>query len=458
MMKKGLFGLLVAMLAGCAQLNGFKRPELPVKNMWPADAGATATSPSGQPQWQNYFADPRLCALIGVALNNNRDLRIALGRVEEARAQYRVARADKVPAINLMGSSTMGLTPADLSGTGTVINGERYDLALTNVSYEIDFWGRIAGLTEAARNSYLATDEAKRTFQLSLVADVASAYFNIVQLDGMLKLAHEAVQSRELSLEVVGKGRDSGATYDVEYELANAALEGQRSEMYSLEQQRAAASNRLNYLVGATPDDLPEGLDLQHQGLDALLPGLPSDVLLLRPDVVAAEMRLRAAHANVDAARAAFLPKIVLTAGLGVASQGLATLFNGAAWNFQPSIGLPLFDGGRIAAGVDIAEARKVIAVAEYEKTIQLAFREVADLLSARTYLQLQLHSAWINEKSQLHRLDIATGRYQAGMTNVLELLDAQRNLISAQQNTQQLLRGQLETAAQLYKALGGGA
>lgn len=459
MVKNGLVYSLLLLLAACAQTEDFQRPELPVPIAWPKGSDSLGTQSLNQTQWQNYFADPRLRALIESALQNNRDMRIAVGRVEEARAQYRIVRADKFPTLSLMGSGTIGSTPADLSGTGTVINGQRYDLALTNVSYEIDFWGRIAGLTEAARNSFLATNEARRTFKLSLVADVASAYFNLVQLEGLLQLAHDTVLSREASLAVIGKGRDIGATYDVEYEAANGALEGARSELHSIEQQRNVAANRLNYLVGAIPTDLPTGLDLAHQGLEAALaPGLPGDVLLARPDVAAAELRLRAAHANIDAARAAFLPKVVLTAGLGVASQGLATLFNGAAWNFQPAITLPLFDGGRISAGVDVAEARKVIAVADYEKTIQLAFREVADLLSARELLALQLHSAELNEKSQLRRLDIARGRNQAGVSGILEVLDAERNLVSAQQNTVQLRRGQLETAAQLYKALGGGA
>jgi len=459
MWKKRLAYPLIVLLTACAQTAEFQRPELPVPAAWPTGVDAGGTQDIGQTQWQNYFADPRLRALIEAAIQNNRDMRIAVGRVEEARAQYRITRADKFPAVNLLGSGTLGQTPADLSGTGTVINGERYDLALTNVSYEVDFWGRIASMTESARNSFLASNEARRTFKLSLVADVASAYFNLLQLDGLLELARDSLRSRELSLAVIDKAREIGATYDVEYEIANGALEGQRSELHSVAQQRSVALNRLNYLVGETPADLPMGLDLAHQGLEATLaPGLPGDVLLQRPDVVAAELRLRAAHANIDAARAAFLPKIALTAGLGVASVGLASLFNGVAWNFQPSIGLPLFDGGKLSAAVDVAEARKVIAVAEYEKTIQLAFREVADLLSARESLALQQHSAELNEKSQQLRLKIATGRYQAGMTNILELLDAERNLVSARQMTVQLRRGQLETAAQLYKALGGGA
>lgn len=466
MLLKGLLCSVALLLCACAQTGDFERPPAPVAAQWPnqaamADAAVAAgpVAEATQTHWRNYFVDPRLQTLIAAALENNRDLRIAVGRVEEARAQYKIVASDRLPSVTLMGSGSAGLTPADLTGNGTSYNGQRYDLALTTVSYEFDFWGRVAGLTESARNSFLATDEARRAFQLSLVSDVASSYFVLVQLDDMVHLAQQAVGSREMSLTIVNRGRDLGATYDFEVQQAQGALESVRADLASLEQQRAMASNRLNYLVGATLTDLPPGLDLDHQGLAArLAPGLPAEVLLQRPDVMAAEQRLRAAHANIGAARAAFLPRVALTAGLGVASQGLASLFNGMAWNFQPSISLPLFTNGRLDAGVDIAQARKVIAVAEYEKTIQMAFREVADLLSARESLARQLRSAQLNEATQSRRLEIVLARYQAGLTNVLEVLDGERGLVSAQQSTVQLRRAQLDTAAQLYKALGGGA
>ena len=464
MMPKGLLCLIALVMCACAQTSDYRRPPAPVAAQWPGqppvreEGAAPSTIPSST-HWRSYFADPRLQALIASALENNRDLRIAVARVEEARAQFKIVRADRLPTVNLTGTGSIGSTPAELSGTGATINGQRFDLALNVVSYEFDFWGRIANLSEAARNSYLATEEAKRAFQLSLVADVASSYFVQLQLSEMAELTRQAVASREMTLNIIGKGRDIGATYDFEYEQALGALEGLRSELDSVEHQRTVAANRLNYLVGETLADLPPGLDLDHQGLTATLePGLPSEVLLQRPDVMAAERRLQAAHANIKAARAAFLPKIALTAGMGLASQGLSTLFNGVAWNFQPAIALPLFDDGRLAAGVEVAQARKVIAVAEYEKTIQLAFREVADLLSAREAIARQLHSAQLNEASQNRRLEIALARYHGGLVNVLEVLDGERGLVNAQQSTVQLRRAQLDTAAQLYKALGGGA
>lgn len=459
MLLKGLSCVLALVLCACAQTSDYQRPGAPVPAQWPGQAQAPDAASAAQTHWRNYFADPRLQALIAAALHNNRDLRIAVARVEEARAQYRIVRADRLPTVNLLGSGSIGSTPPELSGTGATINGQRYDLGLSAVSYEFDFWGRVASLTDAARNSFLASEEARRAFQLSLVADVASSYFVVRQLDDMVRLASQAVASREMTLTIIERGRDIGAAYDLEYEEAKGALEGLRSEQQSLEHQRTVATNRLNYLVGDTLTDLPQGLDLDQQGLAArLAPGLPAEVLLQRPDVMAAELRLQAAHANIAAARAAFLPKVALTAGLGVASQGLSTLFNGLTWNFLPSITLPLFNDGRLAAGVDVAQARKVIAVAEYEKTIQLAFREVADLLSARESLARQLRLAQLNEASQDRRLEIALARYHGGLANVLEVLDGERNLVSAQQNTVQLRRAQLDAAAQLYKALGGGA
>ena len=258
---------------------------------------------------------------------------------------------------------------------------------------------------------------------------------------------------------MVGGGRDAGGTSDFEYLQGQGALEGARSELAALEHQRNTSLNKLNYLVGEAPQDLPPGLDIDHQGLDATLaPGLPADILLARPDVVAAEQRLMSAHANIAAARAAFFPKIALTASLGVASVGLETLFNGSAWNYQPSILVPLFDGGRLEASRDLADVRKVIAVAEYEKTIQQAFREVSDLLSERTALAHQMRSAQINEAAQQRRLKISMARHDVGLVNLLEVLDGERGVMDAQKTTLQLRRAQLDAAAQLYKALGGGA
>jgi multidrug efflux system outer membrane protein len=266
------------------------------------------------------------------------------------------------------------------------------------------------------------------------------------------------VALREQSLELIAKGRDLGGTYDYEFQQARGMLESARASLDGIEHQRMVANNHLIFLTGHAPIAMQEGQTLEQQGLDAdLAIGLPSEVLLTRPDVMAAEQRLMAAHANISAARAAFLPKVLLSAGVGAASQGLAGLFAGGVWSFQPVISLPLFDGGRAAVGVDMAEARKVIAIAEYEKTIQQAFREVADLLSARASLVRQRRASAANAGAQEKRLEIVQARFNAGLISYLEVLDGQRELVAAEQMSIQIRRAQLESAAQLYKALGGG-
>jgi len=445
-------------LTACANTPEFQRPTLPVPAQWPSSA--TPIETNGQREavkthWRYFFTDPRLQALIATALEQNRDLRVAAARVEEARAQWGIVRADRSPTVNLLGQASVTRTQADLD---TSASNRRFDLTLSAVSYEVDFWGRLAGLSDAARRSYLASEEARRAVHLSLVADVATAYYTLLQTTDLTAMARATVASREESLALITKGRDIGATYDYELEQASGLLEAARANLAALDHQRSVAANLLNYLVGGEAASLPPGRTLDQQGLDSeLTPGLPGEVLLLRPDVMAAEQRLVAAHANIDAARAAFLPKILLSAGIGAASSGLSSLFHAGAWSFQPVMSLPIFDGGRGDSNLDVAKARKVVAVADYEKTIQQAFREVADQLSARASLAAQMRSSEANLKAQAHRLQIARARFDGGMTGYLEVLESEREMVAAQQVNIQIRRAQLEAAAQLYKALGGG-
>jgi len=457
-MYKFSFLLATLWLSACSQTAEFHRPPAPIPEAWPEAIHGNGARAVSKTHWRTFFTDSQLQTLIATALEHNRDLRIAAARVEEARAQYGVVRADKVPSVNLLGTGSVVQTPASLSATGVATTSSRYDLSVSSVSFELDFWGRIAGLTEAARVSYLATEEARRAVYLSLVADVASSYFTLMQMNELMAFARSTVESREKSLAVIASGLAAGGTYDYEFQQARGLFESAQVSLDGIAHQRAVALNHLSFLVGYGPVELLEERTLEQQGLDAdLTIGLPSEVLLVRPDVMAAEQRLIAAHANIDAARAAFLPKVLLSAGIGAASQGLAGLFAGGVWSFQPTITLPLFDGGRVAAVVDVAEARKVIAVAEYEKTIQQAFREVADLLSARTSFVRQLRASTANAAAQSKRLEIAQARYQAGLISYLEILDGQRDLVAAEERSSQVRRAQLASAAQLYKALGGG-
>lgn len=445
-------------LAGCSQIPTYQRPATPVAAQWPAALPPAAGQASAALSWRQLLPTPRLQTLIEAALEHNRDLRIAVARVEEARALYGIARADRLPGIDLAAGGNAIRTPADLSSSGQRMTSRRYDVNLGLTAFEIDFWGRVASLTEAAKASYLATEEARRAFRLSLVTDVATAYFTVLELEERMVLARTTVTSRAETRKLIDRRRQVGIAGDLDFLAADGAYQSAQADLAGLERQGAAAANALALLVGKPLTEPIADGNLAEQGIVAdLAPGLPSEVLLRRPDVLAAEQKLRAANANIGAARAAFLPRISLTAAFGTASKALSGLFDAGsgAWNFQPVLRLPLFDFGRTAANVDLAEARKVIAVAEYEKAIQLAFREVADLLAAREKLAVQLAAQEAGEKSQAERLRIVDARYQAGISSYLEVLDAQRELFAAQQGVVQTRRAWLTAAVQLYKTLG---
>jgi len=355
------------------------------------------------------------------------------------------------------------LTPAGASAfTTNAIHSQRYDVSLGLLSFELDFWGRVASLSAAAKASYLSTEAAQRAFRLSLVAEVANAYLTLLELGERAQLTAETARTRAEYRELTLRRRDVGVAGDLEFLQADGAYQAAVAERANLERQQAAAGNLLDVLIGqpvAQMKDLPAALSLAEQGIEPdLIAGLPAEVLLQRPDVLAAEQKLIAANANIGAARAAFLPRITLTGSVGTASRTLAGLFDAGsdAWSFQPALTQPLFDAGRNSSNLDVAEARKVIAVAEYEKTIQQAFREVADLLNAREKLAEQLAAQEANAQAQSQLLKLVEARYRAGIANHLELLDAQRESFTAQQGAVQVRRLALSNAAQLYKALAG--
>ena len=459
-MNKTLPLVLALALAGCSFTPDYQRPAAPVPEAWPARVGAgdTAQGAAITADWRAFFPDPRLQTLIAAALEHNRDLRISVARVDEARAQAGIARADRLPTVDLAAQRAASLTPADVSGSGRQVNSQRYDVNLAVAAFELDFWGRVRSLDDAGRANFLASDYARQAFRLSLIADVANAWLSLLELGERRALAVETLKSREETRNLVGRRRDVGLAGDLDYLQADGAYQNARAEVASLARSYAAAENALRLLVGAAPAETAGG-SLAQSGLVAeVAVGLPSEVLLQRPDVKAAEQKLIAANANIGAARAAFLPKIVLTAALGTASHGLSGLFEAGsgAWSFIPALRLPLFDSGRTAENVDLASARKVIAVAEYEKTIQQAFREIADLLDARRQLAEQLQAQEAGVSAQSRRLMIVDARYRAGVSSHLELLDAQREHFAAQQSALAVRRQLLSTAASFYKALGG--
>ncbi len=462
----GLATLLLA-LGGCASGPDYKRPTFAFPTHWFASSGSAAEGVASTPlpDWRAYFTDARLQALIDQALEHNHDLRIATARIAEARALHGIQRVGKFPEFDLFGRREASLTPGDLNMLGRPLNAQRYDVGVELLDYELDFWGRVRRLDEAALAAYLASEEAQRAFRLSLIADVANAYFSQSELRERVRLAREIAENRGEVTRLSAQRREAGLIGSMEYLRTAAADEAARSEVAALEQASAAADHWLQLLTGtlaikkqAPPPE--HGLTLAEQGMPRLAPNIPADVLLQRPDVLAAEQRLIAASANIGAARAAFLPRITLTGALSTASGGLSGLFESGsrAWLFKPKLRLPLFDGGRNDASVDLAEARKNIAVAEYEKTLQQAFREVADLLAGREALTEQLRAQEANQRIQEERARLYAARYQAQISHHLEVLDARRDLLAAGQAVQQARRAALANAAQLYKALGGAA
>jgi multidrug efflux system outer membrane protein len=447
-------------MAACNLAPSYVRPPAPVPAQWTDAAGAKGERRATELDWREYFPDPRLSALILAALDNNRDMRIATARVAEARALYGIQRADRLPTVNLAADRSAARTPADLSMVGRAVTTQRYDVDLGLLSFELDFWGRVKNLSDAALASYLATDEARRSFRLSLIADVADTYFGVQEMEERVAIARRTMQGRQEMRDLIARRREVGVAGDLDFYQADAILETAKVDLASLERQYANAENALSLLVGQLPEQMPAARKLTEQGIVAKLSAdLPSEVLLARPDVLAAEQGLIAANANIGVARAAFLPRINLTGSFGTASTALGSLFKPGqqAWTFQPTLSEPLFDAGRTSSSVDLAEARKVIAVAQYEKTVQQAFREVTDLLVARQKLVEQLKAQEAVERAQTERLRLTDARYQGGVANHLELLDAQRDAFTAQQGSVQVRRQVLSAAAQLYKALGGG-
>lgn len=454
--------LSLVLVAGCSQVGDYQRPSsyLPAKWQQGESASIEEAPKAAQIDWRTFFQDPRLQALIAGAIEHNNDLKMALARVSETRAQYGIASADRLPSANLSGTKTKTKIPSAFTGNDRPVTTERNEFTLTAVSFELDFWGRVANLSEAAKASFLASESASRAMRLTLISEVANNYFTLLELGERIAIARAAIASRKKYRDVVQRGMELGAAARSDYLLAEGAFHLAQSELAILENQQANAEHALIILAGKPPGELPAGRKLHEQDIrNDLAPGIPSEVLYARPDVIAAENKLKEAHANVGAARAAFLPRILLTAGLGLASPTLAKLFAPGTgnWVFQPTLSMPLFDGGRTAGYEDIAEARKNSAIADYEKIIQQAFREVADLLSARVSLGEQRQATEAAVRAYKERLIVAEARFKSGSASYLEVLDAQRELFAQQQTNVQIRRAQLSAAAQLYKALGGG-
>ncbi|MGK5072543.1 efflux transporter outer membrane subunit [Janthinobacterium sp. ZB1P44] len=448
------------LLAGCASLAPpYAPPPLPVAAQYPETDPAGVQAPDVA--WQAYFADPRLQALIAQALAGNRDIRIAALRVEEARAAYGIQRAEQFPTIALGASGSRARVPGDLSVTGRPMTSAQYQAGLNVSAWELDFWGRVRSLKDSALQTLLASDEARRAVGVALVAQVANGYLGLRELDERVELARATVDSRAESLRIFTRRFEVGSISKLDLTQVETLLSQALSLSAQLEQARAVQAHALAQLVGGPVDLTPDTRRFDDASvLQPLHAGLPSALLTQRPDLIAAEHQLRAAQANIGAARAAFFPTISLTAGYGTASAELSGLFDSGsgAWNFAPRLVLPIFDAGRIRANMDLAEVRRDVAVANYEKSVQGAFREVADALSNRRWLALQVDIGKTTLAAQSERARLAKLRYDNGAAPYLEVLDAQRDLLTVEQQLVQTRRALLASQVSLYAALGGGA
>ncbi|CAD5374561.1 Antibiotic efflux pump outer membrane protein ArpC [Rubrivivax sp. A210] len=446
--------------AGCSTpppQPAYQRPAAPVAAAFPVpEVGPppAATGPAAaEIPWQQFHGDPRCRRLIELALDNNRDLRIAVLAMAQARAQLGLRRADETPTVN----AGIGATRQATNGGGST---GTYSAGLLVTSWEVDFFGRLNGLSDAAAAQLLASTEARKAAQISLVGAVASACLTVQADEELLRVTTQTLDTRTETLRLTKLRVDQGAGSQIELRAAESLLESARIALAQTQRQRALDENALVLLVGRPlPDDLPAAPAYgSAPPLQDLPAGLPSELLARRPDVRQAEQLLLAARANVDAARAAFFPRISLTGSLGLASTELSRLFSGGlAWSLAPQLLQPLFDGGRNQAGLDAAKAGSDIAVAQYERTLQTAFREVADALAGRATLGEQLRAQQALLAAEQDRAALTELRQRHGAASSLDVLDAQRSLFAARQALVQTQLQQALNGVALYRVLGGG-
>ncbi len=470
-MKRLTLLAIAAALSACASMAPqYERPAAPVGQDWPegpaanaaaaAPAGTSAAADADMP-WREFVADARLEQLIDIALHNNRDLRIAALDIERARALYQIQDAGRFPTIDASGSGTHQRVPADLSMTGQSMTTHQYGASVGIASYELDFFGRVRSLRDAALEQYFATGEARRSVAISLVAEVSRAWVALAADQARLELVRDTLANREEAHKLVVRSHELGVASALDLRQSQTTVESARADLARFQRLLAQDRNALALLVGASvPAELLPGPDLDRVvAVTQLAAGLPSEVMQHRPDIAQAERLLRAANANIGAARANFYPSIGLTAGIGTASGELSGLFDGGSgtWNFIPAVRMPIFDGGRNRALLEVAEVDRDIAVARYERSIQSAFREVADALAQQGTIndEITAQTALLEATTEANRL--ADLRYRQGVDSYLAVLDAQRSLYGAQQGLIELRAARSANLVTLYRALGGG-
>ncbi len=441
-------------LSGCQIAPVHQKPAAPVPAQYPADgAGSQAAAEIG---WREFFPNPELQEVIAQALANNRDLRTAALRIEEARAIYNIQRAEQLPTVNV----SAGVSNSQQLLRGQQFRSTVYQVGLGLTAFELDFFGRVKNLSNAALAQFFATEEARRSAQIALVGEVAKAWLSERALAEQTEIAARTLKAREASYGLVKQRFDAGVANALELRQSETLVQSARVAGLALKRQHAQSVNALGLLVGTDARLPAQKATLSAQAITADVgAGLPSDLLANRPDIRAAEQRLRANQASIAAARAAFFPRISLTALVGLASPELSGLFDNPTrtWTFAPQLVLPIFDAGRNNANLDLAKTRTNIAVAEYEKAVQVAFREVADALEARATLVDEISAQQAARNAQAARLELAQARYKNGVANYLDVLDAERELYTAEQQLLQTRLLKLTNAVDLYRSLGGG-
>ena len=458
--------LVLFAISGCTMIPQYARPGTPVPADWPSGPAyiqgkdlPTGTSAAGI-KWREFFVGGQLQKLIALALDNNRDLRIAALNIERSQALYQIQRADLFPTVAATGSGLIQRIPASLSTTGQAETSHQYSVGLGFAAYEIDLFGRVRSLKEEALEQFFATAEARRSAQISLVAQVASAYLTLAADEEHLKIAQQTFESQQASYNLINSRFKAGASSELDLRQAETSVDSARVDIATFTSQVAQDENALAFVIGSPvpPDLLPSKLDTVT-ALKDLSPGLPSEVLQSRPDIMQAEHILKAANADIGAARAAFFPRITLTSSIGLSSADLSGLFKAGSgvWSFAPQITLPIFDAGRNRANLEVSKVDREIFLAQYEKSIQSAFREVSDALAQHGTLgaQLDAQQALTDATDAAYRLSQA--RYSKGISSYLDVLVSQRALYIAQQGLITVRLSHVTNQVTLYKVLGGG-
>lgn len=458
-LRKPALMLLALTLSGCSLAPSYERPLAPVAQSWSA-ASQTGTAAASL-EWQRFIVDPDLRQLVSIALDNNRSLRQTLLDIEQARAQYRIQRADRVPGLNGSANGNRQRLPADLSNSGSSGVSSSYQVGVSLPEYELDLFGRVKNLTDAALEQYLSTEEAGRSARIALIAEVSQAYLTYDGAQRRLLLTEQTLASRENSLGLISQRRTAGAATALDYQEALGLVEQARAELESNARQKQQALNALVLLLGTADaaQHVPQAPQDKPLLIQDIAPGTPSELIERRPDILAAEHRLKARNADIGAARAAFFPRISLTGSYGTASAEISGLFDGGsrAWSFVPTLSLPIFDAGRNSANLDLAKVRKDSAVAAYEGTIQTAFREVADALAATDTLRREEAARQALAGSSEAAMALAKARYEGGVDDYLRYLDAQRSTFSNQTTLIQISTERQIALVDLFRSLGGG-